>query len=84
MIDWVIDAARDGGAGDIKVVVNPHHAEVAAHLDGKVEVVATSATTPYFSVTGHSKSGTDFTITRTDTGYIRCMTAAPCSGTSTW
>jgi bifunctional UDP-N-acetylglucosamine pyrophosphorylase/glucosamine-1-phosphate N-acetyltransferase len=39
MIDWVIDAARDGGAGDIKVVVNPHHAEVAAHLDGKVEVV---------------------------------------------
>jgi bifunctional UDP-N-acetylglucosamine pyrophosphorylase/glucosamine-1-phosphate N-acetyltransferase len=39
MIDWVIDAARDGGAGDIKVVVNPHHAEVAAHLDGKAEVV---------------------------------------------
>ena len=39
MIDWVIDAAREGGAGDIKVVVNPHHAEVAAHLDGKVEVV---------------------------------------------
>ncbi len=39
MIDWVIDAAREGGAGDIKVVVNPHHADVAAHLDGKVEVV---------------------------------------------
>jgi len=39
MIDWVIDAAREGGAGDIKVVVNPHHAEVAAHLDGKVEVI---------------------------------------------
>jgi bifunctional UDP-N-acetylglucosamine pyrophosphorylase/glucosamine-1-phosphate N-acetyltransferase len=39
MIDWVIDAAREGGAGAIKVVVNPHHAEVAAHLDGKVEVV---------------------------------------------
>jgi bifunctional UDP-N-acetylglucosamine pyrophosphorylase/glucosamine-1-phosphate N-acetyltransferase len=39
MIDWVIEAAREGGAGDIKVVVNPHHAEVAAHLDGKVEVV---------------------------------------------
>ena len=39
MIDWVIDAAREGGAGEIKVVVNPHHAEVAAHLDGKVEVV---------------------------------------------
>ena len=39
MIDWVIDAAREGGAGDIKVVVNPHHADVAAHLDGKVQVV---------------------------------------------
>jgi bifunctional UDP-N-acetylglucosamine pyrophosphorylase/glucosamine-1-phosphate N-acetyltransferase len=39
MIDWVIDAVKEAGAGDIKVVVNPHHAEVAAHLDGKTEVV---------------------------------------------
>src|SRR4029077_20233871 len=39
MIDWVIDAVKGAGAGHIKVVVNPHHAEVAAHLDGKVEVV---------------------------------------------
>jgi len=39
MIDWVIDAVREGGASDIKVVVNPHHPDVAAHLDGKVEVV---------------------------------------------
>jgi bifunctional UDP-N-acetylglucosamine pyrophosphorylase/glucosamine-1-phosphate N-acetyltransferase len=39
MIDWVIDAVREAGAGDIKVVVNPHHAEVAAHLDGKTDVV---------------------------------------------
>jgi len=39
MIDWVIDAVREAGADHIKVVVNPHHAEVAAHLDGKVEVL---------------------------------------------
>jgi len=39
MIDWVVDAVREAGAGDVKVVVNPHHAEVAAHLDGKTDVV---------------------------------------------
>src|SRR3989475_6077024 len=43
MIDWVIDAVSDAGADAIKVVTNPHHAEVAAHLDGKppsIEVVS--------------------------------------------
>ena len=39
MIDWVLDAAREAGADAIKVVVNPHQAEVAAHLDGRAEVV---------------------------------------------
>jgi bifunctional UDP-N-acetylglucosamine pyrophosphorylase/glucosamine-1-phosphate N-acetyltransferase len=39
MIDWVIDAATGAGATEIKVVANPHHAEVAAHLDGRVEIV---------------------------------------------
>jgi bifunctional UDP-N-acetylglucosamine pyrophosphorylase/glucosamine-1-phosphate N-acetyltransferase len=39
MIDWVVDAVREAGAENIKVVVNPHHADVAAHLDGKVDVV---------------------------------------------
>jgi bifunctional UDP-N-acetylglucosamine pyrophosphorylase/glucosamine-1-phosphate N-acetyltransferase len=39
MIDWVIDAVSAAGADTIKVVANPHHAEVAAHLDGRVEVV---------------------------------------------
>ena len=39
MIDWVIDAVSDAGATEIKVVANPHHAEVAAHLDGRAEVV---------------------------------------------
>jgi bifunctional UDP-N-acetylglucosamine pyrophosphorylase/glucosamine-1-phosphate N-acetyltransferase len=36
IIDWVIDAVSDAGADEVKVVVNPHHAEVAAHLDAKV------------------------------------------------
>ena len=39
MIDWVLDAVEGAGATEVKVVINPHHAEVAAHLDGRVEVV---------------------------------------------
>ena len=40
MIDWVIDAVRDAGADKIKVVINPHHAEVAAHLaEKKIDAV---------------------------------------------
>ena len=39
MIDWVINAVTEAGATQIKVVANPHHAEVAAHLDGRVEIV---------------------------------------------
>ena len=33
MLDYVIDAVTQAGAKDVKVVANPHHAEVAAHLD---------------------------------------------------
>jgi len=33
MLDYVLDAVAEAGAKDIKVIVNPHHAEVAAHLD---------------------------------------------------
>jgi bifunctional UDP-N-acetylglucosamine pyrophosphorylase/glucosamine-1-phosphate N-acetyltransferase len=33
MLDYVLDAVTETGAKDIKVIVNPHHAEVAAHLD---------------------------------------------------
>jgi bifunctional UDP-N-acetylglucosamine pyrophosphorylase / glucosamine-1-phosphate N-acetyltransferase len=33
MLDYVLDAVTEAGAKDIKVVVSPHHAEVAAHLD---------------------------------------------------
>jgi len=42
MIDWVIDAVGEAGADTITVVVNPHHAELAAHLSEKdrtIEVV---------------------------------------------
>jgi len=35
MIDWVIDAVGEAGADTITVVVNPHHAELAAHLSEK-------------------------------------------------
>jgi bifunctional UDP-N-acetylglucosamine pyrophosphorylase / glucosamine-1-phosphate N-acetyltransferase len=33
MLDYVLEAVTEAGAKDIKVIVNPHHAEVAAHLD---------------------------------------------------
>jgi bifunctional UDP-N-acetylglucosamine pyrophosphorylase/glucosamine-1-phosphate N-acetyltransferase len=39
MIDWVLEAVTEAGAKDVKVIVNPHHAEVAAHVDGKAEVI---------------------------------------------
>ena len=39
MVDWVLAAVEGAGAGDVKVIANPHHAEVAAHLDGRVEIV---------------------------------------------
>jgi bifunctional UDP-N-acetylglucosamine pyrophosphorylase/glucosamine-1-phosphate N-acetyltransferase len=39
MVDWVVDAVAAAGATEIKVIVSSHHAEVAAHLDPRVEVV---------------------------------------------
>ncbi len=33
MLDYVLDALAEAGARDVKVIANPHHAEVAAHLD---------------------------------------------------
>ncbi len=41
-IDWVIAAVAEAGADTITVVINPHHAELAAHLSEKdptIEVV---------------------------------------------
>src|SRR5579864_307528 len=35
MVDWVVAAVADAGVTDIKAIVSSHHAEVAAHLDGK-------------------------------------------------
>jgi bifunctional UDP-N-acetylglucosamine pyrophosphorylase/glucosamine-1-phosphate N-acetyltransferase len=39
MVDWVLEAVGEAGAKDVKVIANPHHAEVAAHLDGRAELV---------------------------------------------
>src|ERR1051326_5058934 len=39
MVDWVLAAVQEAGARDVKVIANPHHAEVAAHLDGRAEIV---------------------------------------------
>ena len=33
MLDYVLEAVTEAGANDVKVIANPHHAEVAAHLD---------------------------------------------------
>jgi bifunctional UDP-N-acetylglucosamine pyrophosphorylase/glucosamine-1-phosphate N-acetyltransferase len=39
MIDWVLNAVTEAGAKDVKVIVSPHQVELAAHLDGRVEIV---------------------------------------------
>ena len=40
MVDWVLLAVTEAGAKDVKVIVNPHHAEVAAHFDERhLEIV---------------------------------------------
>src|SRR6202521_6067377 len=33
MIDWVLEAVNEAGAKHVTVIANPHHAEVAAHLE---------------------------------------------------
>ncbi len=39
MIDWVLEAVNEAGVSHVTVIANPHHAELAAHLDGKTELV---------------------------------------------
>src|SRR5690349_18733197 len=39
MIDWVLEAVNEAGVKHVTVVVNPHHAEVAAHLDKRATLV---------------------------------------------
>lgn len=39
MVDWVIEAVNQAGVAEVTVIANPHHPEIAAHLDGKAHVV---------------------------------------------
>jgi bifunctional UDP-N-acetylglucosamine pyrophosphorylase/glucosamine-1-phosphate N-acetyltransferase len=39
MIDWVLAAVTEAGAKDVMVIVSPHQVELAAHLEGRAEVV---------------------------------------------
>jgi len=39
MIDWVLAAVNEAGVKHVTVVANPHHADVAAHLEGRAEIV---------------------------------------------
>jgi bifunctional UDP-N-acetylglucosamine pyrophosphorylase / glucosamine-1-phosphate N-acetyltransferase len=39
MIDWVLQAVGEAGVRDVTVIANPHHADVAAHLDGRAHIV---------------------------------------------
>jgi len=39
MIDWVLGAVNEAGVKDVTVIANPHHAELAAHLEGKAKLV---------------------------------------------
>ncbi len=39
MIDWVLAAVNEAGAKHVTVIANPHHADVAAHLEGRAEIV---------------------------------------------
>ena len=39
MIDWVMLAVNEAGVKDVTVILNPHHAELAAHLESRAGVV---------------------------------------------
>jgi bifunctional UDP-N-acetylglucosamine pyrophosphorylase/glucosamine-1-phosphate N-acetyltransferase len=39
MVDWVLNALTEAGATDIKVIVSPHQVDLAAHLEGRADVV---------------------------------------------
>ena len=39
MIDWVLSAVTEAGAKDVKVIVSPHQVDLAAHLEGRAEIV---------------------------------------------
>src|SRR5438067_1752094 len=39
MIDWVLQAVNEAGVKDVTVIANPHHADLAAHLDARAKVL---------------------------------------------
>jgi bifunctional UDP-N-acetylglucosamine pyrophosphorylase / glucosamine-1-phosphate N-acetyltransferase len=39
MVDWVLDAVTEAGAKDVKVIISPHQVDLAAHLEGRAQVV---------------------------------------------
>ena len=39
MVDWVLNAVSEAGAKDVKVIINPHQVDLAAHLEGRAQVV---------------------------------------------
>ena len=39
MIDWVLEAVNEAGVRQVTVIANPHHAELAAHLDGRADMI---------------------------------------------
>ncbi len=39
MVDWVLTALTDAGAKKINVIISPHQADLAAHLEGRATVV---------------------------------------------
>jgi len=39
MVDWVLDAVTEAGAKDVKVIISPHEVDLAAHLEGRAQVV---------------------------------------------
>jgi bifunctional UDP-N-acetylglucosamine pyrophosphorylase/glucosamine-1-phosphate N-acetyltransferase len=39
MVDWVLNAVTEAGAKDVKVIISPHQVDLAAHLEGRAQVV---------------------------------------------
>ncbi|HSS60467.1 MAG TPA: bifunctional UDP-N-acetylglucosamine diphosphorylase/glucosamine-1-phosphate N-acetyltransferase GlmU [Candidatus Limnocylindrales bacterium] len=39
MVDWVLLAVNEAGVKDVTVIASPHHAELAAHLEGRAKLV---------------------------------------------
>src|SRR3989440_10018856 len=73
MIDWVLAAGEEAGAKDVKGIANPHHADVAAHLDGGGEVVYQ-----------RDPKGTAHALGQIPAGEVRGRQVLVGSGDSSW